>query len=258
MKKQRIFVFDIDGTLINPKTHKIPDSAFQAMDELKTAGHIIGLATGRNYPEITKVLDMKKFDFAITCNGGHVQVKGKQVFNDSFSLEEKHKVIAEMEKHNLEYGVMAFEDIYALNPDSKKVKQVIDFFDIALPQKKMNFDELAVYQFNIFEAVDTIPLLSLDKRFVIHSYGHFGYDIALTHITKGSALRKLFSYLAYDLNDCIAFGDADNDITFLKTAGIGIAMGNASEQAKANADFVTKPVWDDGIFHALKHYRLIK
>ena len=258
MKKQKIFVFDIDGTLINPKTHKIPESAIRAIDSLKTQGHIIGLATGRNYPEVTKVLDLKRFDFAIMCNGGYVQVKDKQVFNDSFSLEEKHKVIAEMEKYNLEYGVMTYEDIYALNPDSNKVKRVIEFFDIAPPQKKINFDEMAVYQFNIFESDNTIPLLSLDKTFIIHSYGHFGYDIALTRITKGHALRKLFSYLAYDLNDCIAFGDADNDITFLKIAGIGIAMGNASEQAKANADFITTPVWDDGIYHALKHYRFIK
>ena len=52
----------------------------------------------------------------------------------------------------------------------------------------------------------------------------------------------------------IAFGDSGNDIDMLRAAGIGVAMGNAEEEAKAAADFVTLANTEDGIVYALKKY----
>ena len=48
-----------------------------------------------------------------------------------------------------------------------------------------------------------------------------------------------------------------NDIPMLKAAGIGVAMGNASETVKASADFVTDTVENDGLCKALKHFGII-
>jgi hydroxymethylpyrimidine pyrophosphatase-like HAD family hydrolase len=49
----------------------------------------------------------------------------------------------------------------------------------------------------------------------------------------------------------IAFGDGGNDITILRQAGVGVAMGNAVEEVKQNADFITTSVDEDGIRNAL-------
>ena len=54
--------------------------------------------------------------------------------------------------------------------------------------------------------------------------------------------------------ECIAFGDAENDISMLEYAGIGVAMGNATDQVKAIADEITLSNEEDGIAHSLyKH-----
>jgi len=60
-----------------------------------------------------------------------------------------------------------------------------------------------------------------------------------------------------DVNHTIAFGDGGNDLSMIRTAGIGIAMGNAIDTLKEHADYITTTVDDNGIRNALKHFRLI-
>lgn len=60
-----------------------------------------------------------------------------------------------------------------------------------------------------------------------------------------------------DIEDTIAFGDSANDIGMLRAAGFGVAMGNSSEDVKLEADYVTTPVMEDGIWKACKHLELI-
>lgn len=57
--------------------------------------------------------------------------------------------------------------------------------------------------------------------------------------------------------EIMAFGDGDNDIDMLRYAHIGVAMGNAGENVKTHADYVTACVDDDGIYKALKVYGLL-
>ena len=55
----------------------------------------------------------------------------------------------------------------------------------------------------------------------------------------------------------MAFGDGGNDISMLRHAGIGVAMGNANDDVKAVADYVTTSVDENGIANALKHFHII-
>lgn len=57
--------------------------------------------------------------------------------------------------------------------------------------------------------------------------------------------------------ECIAFGDAENDIEMLEFCGIGVAMGNAQEKVKEIADYVTTDIDEDGIRNALQYYSII-
>ena len=55
----------------------------------------------------------------------------------------------------------------------------------------------------------------------------------------------------------VVFGDGKNDVDMLTHAGFGVAMGNACEEAKAAADYVTDDVDENGIFNALRHFNVI-
>ena len=83
-------------------------------------------------------------------------------------------------------------------------------------------------------------------------------DITVKGANKGNALITVARQLELDINECIAFGDGGNDLSILKAAGIGVAMGNANDDVKAVANYVTTSVDEDGIWNALKHFNAIR
>lgn len=64
-------------------------------------------------------------------------------------------------------------------------------------------------------------------------------------------------YLGFDISETMAFGDGGNDRPMLCAAGIGVAMGNAVDEVKAHADYVTSTVDEDGVWNALRHFDII-
>ena len=75
--------------------------------------------------------------------------------------------------------------------------------------------------------------------------------------TKQKGLDEIIRHFGIRLEDTIAFGDGGNDIPILRHAGIGVAMGNASDRVKEAADYVTTSVDDDGIANALRYLNVI-
>ena len=73
-------------------------------------------------------------------------------------------------------------------------------------------------------------------------------------VTKGEALAAVCEKLNIKLEETIAFGDQELDVPMIQKAGVGIAMGNAIEEAKAAADYVTRSNNDAGIAYALERY----
>lgn len=76
-------------------------------------------------------------------------------------------------------------------------------------------------------------------------------------ISKTYAIDCLLEYLGADVSDTIAFGDATIDIPMLEYCGIGVAMGNGSDEVKAVADYITDNVEDDGLYKAFIKLELI-
>ena len=74
------------------------------------------------------------------------------------------------------------------------------------------------------------------------------------NITKASGLVELCEFLGLDISETVAIGDAHNDTEILQTAGLGIAMGNASDEIKKLADFVTLDNDSDGVAAAIEKF----
>ena len=66
------------------------------------------------------------------------------------------------------------------------------------------------------------------------------------------------SHLHADMENCFAVGDSENDLDMLKAVKNSIAMGNAKEEILTYCSYVTKGIEEDGIYHALKHFGIIK
>ena len=70
-------------------------------------------------------------------------------------------------------------------------------------------------------------------------------------------MDAVLAHFNIPLEESMAFGDGENDLSMLVHAGIGVAMGTASGEVKAQADYVTGTVDEDGIVAALQHFGLI-
>lgn len=70
-------------------------------------------------------------------------------------------------------------------------------------------------------------------------------------------MQNVISKLGIKKEEIMAFGDGFNDIDMLNFAGIGIAMGNSSEEVKKEADYVTADIDEDGLFLALRHFGIL-
>ena len=68
---------------------------------------------------------------------------------------------------------------------------------------------------------------------------------------KGKALIAMAAHEGFKVEETMAFGDGGNDIPIIRQAGIGVAMGNARDEVKEAADYVTTSVNEDGVRNAL-------
>ena len=100
-------------------------------------------------------------------------------------------------------------------------------------------------------------LLSKFKSAGTSAGSQMGASIGSALSAKGAAIAGLIERLGLEREDVIACGDGLNDLAMIKYAGLGVAMGNACDEALAAADYVTASVDDDGIRRALEHFGVI-
>ena len=70
-------------------------------------------------------------------------------------------------------------------------------------------------------------------------------------------MDEIINRFGLKLEETMSFGDGGNDVPMLRHAGIGVAMGNAADDVKQHADYVTSSVDEDGIMNALLHFGII-
>nr|WP_256444868.1 HAD hydrolase family protein [Gemella sp. zg-570] len=82
-------------------------------------------------------------------------------------------------------------------------------------------------------------------------------DIIAKDGGKDVGIKKLAAYYGIDIKETMAFGDGGNDMDMLKSVALGVAMGNARDDVKKVADYITDTVDNDGIEKALKYFKII-
>ena len=88
-------------------------------------------------------------------------------------------------------------------------------------------------------------------------WGPASCDSTAAAADKANGIRAIAQYMGLDISETMAFGDGGNDMSMLSAAGVGVAMGNALDKVKAEADYVTTSGDDDGIRNALLHFGVI-
>ena len=240
---------DLDGTILrNDKSISRENS--EAIEYFKSNGGRFTFVTGRMPYFSQKAREMINPNAPIGCiNGGGVYdyEKEEYVFAEIMSREALDLVeYAEKNIDDIGISVYTFDRIYfsAENSAMKEFRTVtgvenavMHYRDINVPLAKIVFGDK-----NLENKAKLEKLLSshpLAEKFELISSEKTLFEILPKGVNKGSVLPKLCYNLGIDIRKTIAVGDYDNDIPMIRAAGLGVAVANACDEAKAAADLIT-------------------
>lgn len=274
--KKKLIILDIDGTILDEKTKSVSIKTRYAIENARKNGNYVCIGTGRCKAEIGSEILNIGFDGIVCAAGAYITWKNKVIREKYIDKHLLNRMINLLKQSNSIYFMESTDYVYAEESIWRLILQramegdqgacrlimgyksaVIEIEDISeisrvnkmvYFQSEYSFD----YMYREMSSIDiNVTALSLEPF-----CGNCG-ELTLKEYNKGEGIRFLTEYIGHNLSDTIAVGDSDNDIEMLKTAGIGIAMGNANENVKQIADQVTDTIEQDGVYNAFLKNNLI-
>lgn len=253
----KLVAFDVDGTLRD--RDYLPESARASLLKLKEQGIALALCTGRSEYEMESLREELGIDWAITCNGSHIGYRGKTVFGNAFPKDTVRLWLQEAEKRKHTFLLYGSEKMFMTRADDPHFRQGQQEIGFMEPVPLQSVDEVPdIYQCIVFCEEHEEGLYTGEEkgRYYIHRWRPWAVDINPTGMNKAVGLRKLMDHLGIRPEEAAAFGDGHNDFEMIELVGSGIAMGNAVDDLKAKARYVTRSLKEDGIAYAVDKWIL--
>jgi Cof subfamily protein (haloacid dehalogenase superfamily) len=271
MRNIKLIALDLDGTLLDSEKRLSAENA-ASLARAAAEGIEIVPATGRFYrgmPQIIKELPYVRY--VITVNGADVfdAARHETVCGSGIPWERAAAVMERLDALDVIYDcyqngwgwmTQAFYDAaeqYAANVHSldmiKNLRTPVPELKACLKERAAGVQKIQIF----FRDMDLRArmLRTLPEEFpdlVVTTSIVNNIEINSREATKGNALKMLAARLGIPPAGTMAFGDDRNDIPMLRAAGIGVAMGNAEEEVKNAADYVTDRCDDSGVAHAMR------
>lgn len=273
--------FDIDGTLLTDN-RTVLSSTILAINQLKQAGYVVGIATGRGPKFSLPYMAALNLDVAICYNGQYILSREGVISAQALPVEDLKLLIdyASKKRRDLSFGtatdvvgsrllhigigrlaymlakrlpnfmahflMTGFNQVYRrLRPRSRAsmlAKLNEPIYQVIMLASKRETDNLSTH----------FPNLKFTRS------SPFAADIINQGMSKLCGIARVGEAYNFDLPQVMAFGDSENDLEMLAGVGYGVAMGNANRQVKQIADYVTQSNNHSGIAQALRHYQLIE
>ncbi len=260
----QLLASDLDNTLVPFGEPNPSPAVLGAIRGIQKQGVKFAICTGRCYATMNnkKLLGGLSWDYAICCNGAEVvDAKGNMVYQKPLTQEEMYALVDYCEDydyclhfsfHDGYYCYVNYESMRGyydkmentgldVKDGEDQNRHLIDMPCAAfaiLPKEGglAGFTEKYGYLNLHFMTIGESP----DGRFAI-------YDVVRDGIDKAIGLEGMCASIGVSLEQTVAAGDSGNDCGMLRAAGLGVAMGNASAEAKAAADMVVGDVRADGL-----------
>lgn len=260
----KMIFFDIDETLYVKNKSYIPDSVLQVLPRLRTKGIIPAIATGRCFGAFPKALKPligeKGFELFVTINGQYNFYQTQIISEYALDHAEIVNCIEKLTALNIVYAVVTPNEI-AVSADNPIVREALlpikeDYivdphYHLVEPVMQI----LAFYPENLDDAVVASGLFLGNLKSI--RWHPNGVDILKKSNSKAQGIKDVIAHFGLTLENTMAFGDGLNDVEMFSAVGLSVAMGNAVESLKTQADFVTKHIEEDGILYALENLGVI-
>ncbi|MDD7794993.1 Cof-type HAD-IIB family hydrolase [Clostridium sp. 'White wine YQ'] len=264
----KLIAIDMDGTLLKDDK-SISDITKMGLKSAQELGVKIVLTSGRPIQGIKKYLDELDLtgeeDYVIGLNGALIcKTSDYSVVSSNATLTGKDLKYIYNKVKGLNTYIHAFTNNGDLvNKTSKfsdneekrlnlKIKQV-DFLKDVLDNDEILKVVLEEEKEVLDKITAKVPKELFEEYNVIRSVD-FMLEFMNRGCNKASGLQKLVEYLGISKEEIIAIGDAENDIEMIEYAGLGVAMGNAKEEIKSIANFITKSNEEDGVTFVIEKF----
>ena len=251
-----LILLDLDGTIL--LKGEVQKGIVETIKKLQENKHEVAIATGRSpvfLNDYDKLLGVKHL---ILSNGAYVSYNGEVIYQHTIPEHLVKKIIKLSDEMEFDLSLVYEDDYRAYRKETENVDIFSEIFKIIKPELDHNFHpDMPVLMMQVFDD-NVVKILRREiPELIYNKSNRYGYDVNLDSNLKADGAKFLIDYLNLDKNDVYAFGDGINDVSMIKLAGHGVAMGNACKELKEVAEYVTTNVDDDGVINALKHYKLI-
>ena len=261
----KLALFDVDGTLLNIDgnyTARVQNS----IARVQSLGVKTAVASGRPF-FATQFLweELGLIDAGVFCTGAQVFEPRTNTLHKTHTLPQPTvaALLKTLRANSYYYELYTDTGLY-IERDIAPEILAVHSAHLRAKASLQNFDDVTAPVVKLLVGVDVDvdgdALQVMEREFpgCIFAYARlpaYSRWLFVSIIDRAASKRTAFDFLLthYDITpeNVISFGDAQSDMAFITMAGVGVAMGNASDEVKNVADIVTAPVWDDGVAEVL-------
>ncbi len=265
--KTKYIFLDIDGTLAIPGK-SASDRTLAAIVAARRNGHKVFLCTGRHETGLPDWVDLSMFDGGIFCAGARAIYHGDVLLDRPMNADMLRRVTKELDSREIFYNYETSNGLFACadqtidfteEEHATATDDMLHFLDLIKASSGKSITEYrneSVYKVFMYirdlGLVQTLEAALPDMKIVDFAglfvgFPFTGCEITDKLATKATAMHAICDALGATPDDCIAFGDSNNDAEILEAAGLGVAMGNSIPEILAIADKICERCEEDGV-----------
>lgn len=270
----RLIALDLDGTLLN-SSKEITDYTIEVLHKAVARKIHIVPSTGRSRSGIPEAIASLPFvHYALTLNGALVvNLKTEEIIYESvYTREEGLYLWNFIQKYDAIPDCAVDGELYMEQQAVQRLPNYVDSPERIAIMKQTRKETENIREMLLQDGAMSAKMnllfsdmkermrarRELEKLSFVDVSSSLDKNLELNHKggNKGNGLKALASHLNIKMNEVMALGDGDNDITMIKEAGLGIAMANAVPELKNIADALTDSNDDDGVARAIERWAL--
>lgn len=249
--------FDIDGTLVSFKTHKVPESTWRAIEAMRAQGIKVVIASGRPVYQLQPCL-REGFDAYVTLSGSLCFDAEGVYLSNPIDPADARVIIDRAQAGEYDCLVM-LEDDSMVNRMSPRVHEIELKADLTYEVGDFSaIGDKTVYQFCVFvDPADEEQAVAGTHSVMTTRWTDVFCDVIPKTGGKREGVLATCERFGIKPEEAIAFGDGENDLSMFEAVGTSVAMAGGYGATLEAADYVTDDVDDDGIWNACRHYGLV-
>lgn len=250
--KKKYFFFDIDGTLTTPLQAIFPESTMEALCQLRKQGHFVSLATGRIQADAWEVAKKLSLAAAVSDGGNAVTIDGTILYHTSLPMERVEAFINENSYEDHPWAIVPYNRRYRIARSWLYLSRVKDrYYETGFDRTAAAKNYNAVYKIFVAATKQDVPHMHMCGL----PYVWFTSDTMLIEpVHKEKGIMEIMKRYGLRDEDIVVFGDGMNDRAMFRKEWMSIAMGNAKQELKEKATYITTAANDDGIWNACRHF----